>query len=168
MTQPKTNIVLTGMPGSGKSTVGVLLAKELLMDFLDTDVLIQTREGCSLQDIVDARGVETLLDIEERVVCDLAVSNTVIAPGGSVVLRAPAIDALKRDGVIVFLDVPLSEIEPRIDLYSRGMVRAPGDTLDDVWRKREPYYRAAADHTIPCAGLTQTEVAQRIASLLRV
>lgn len=163
----KSNIVLTGMPGSGKSTIGVILAKELMMGFLDTDVLIQTNAGKILQDIIDTGGMEALLAIEERTVVNLSVSGTVIAPGGSVVLIPRAMEALKRNGIIVFLDTPLRLIERRIDLNSRGTIREPGDTLADVWRKREPLYRATADFIVDCRDRNQTAIVRQIATLVR-
>lgn len=115
----KNNIILTGMPGSGKSTVGVILAKELCMEFIDTDVIIQAEENMSLQEIVDNRGLEELLALEERTVTKLAVTSTVIAPGGSVVLSETAMKSLKKSGIIVFLNVPIEIIIHRIDMYIR-------------------------------------------------
>lgn len=161
------NIVLTGMPGSGKSTVGVILAKELCMDFIDTDVMIQSAEGMSLQDIVNTQGLDALLDVEARTLLELNVSNTVIAPGGSVVLNEEVMTSLKRSGKIVFLDTPLEVIERRIDMYNRGIIKMPGETLADVLQKREPLYRRWADMTIPCGGRDQTEITAGIAGQIR-
>ncbi len=161
------NIVLAGMPGSGKSTVGVILAKELCMDFIDTDVMIQSAEGVSLQDIVDGRGLDALLDVEARTLLELNVSNTVIAPGGSVVLSEQVMKSLKRSGTIVFLDTPLEVIERRIDMYNRGIIKMPGETLADVLRNREPLYRRWADVTINCRGRDQTEITAGIAGIIR-
>lgn len=163
----KSNIILTGMPGSGKSTVGIILAKELCMDFIDTDVLIQVDKGMILQDIYDASGVERFLDIEEQYVMGLAVTDTVIAPGGSVILNDRVMSYLRQSGITVFLDVPIDSIKQRIDLYSRGTVREPGETLDDVWRKREPLYRVYADIVVKCGEMGQMEIAQYIAQKLR-
>ncbi len=157
------NIILTGMPGSGKSTVGVILAKELCMDFVDTDVLIQLGEGMALQDVYDRYGADGFLDVEERYVGGLTVSRTVIAPGGSVVLNDSLMENLKASGIVVFLDVPIGVITPRIDLLSRGTVRKPGETLEDVWRVREPLYRRYADITVECGAMDQREIARSIA-----
>ena len=156
------NIILTGMPGSGKSTVGVILAKELCMGFIDTDVIIQAEENMTLQEIVDNRGLEELLTLEERTVTKLAVTSTVIAPGGSVVLSETAMKSLKKSGIIVFLDVPIELIIHRIDMYIRGIIKQPGDTLEDVWRKREPLYRYYADAMIECGTMDQMEIAKHI------
>lgn len=164
--QRKSNIILTGMPGSGKSTVGVILAKVLCMDYIDTDVLIQRGEGRSLQDIIDREGSEIFLAIEARYVAALSVEDAVIAPGGSVILNEALMDGLRKNGRAVFLDVPLERIRTRIDLSSRGTVRRPGETLDDVWRIREPLYRKHADITIDCGEKTQMAIALEIARLL--
>jgi len=160
------NIILTGMPGSGKSTVGVILAKERGMDFIDTDVLIQRGEGMLLQDIYDARGAEAFLELEARYVGELNVAGTVIAPGGSVVLNDSLMAKLKKTGIIVFLDVPVEIIKPRIDLLSRGTVRRPGETLEDVWRLREPLYRRYADMIVECGDMNQREIARFIAGMV--
>jgi len=158
----KKNIILTGMPGSGKSTVGVVLAKELCMGFIDTDVLIQAEKNMTLQEIVDTRGLKELLAIEERTVTKLAVTSTVIAPGGSVVLSEKAMKSLKKSGIIVFLNVPLNLIIHRIDMYIRGIIKQPGDTLEDVWREREPLYRHYADVLVECGSMNQMEIANHI------
>lgn len=159
----KNNIILTGMPGSGKSTVGVILAKQLCMDFVDTDVLIQRGEGMSLQALIDRDGPLDFLKVEARYVLSLDVTDTVIAPGGSVILNDVLMNRLREAGIAVFLDVPIDTIRARIDFISRGTVRGPGETLDDVWRIREPLYRKHADLTIDCKGLSQMEVAREIA-----
>ncbi len=157
------NIILTGMPGSGKSTVGIILARELCMDFIDTDVLIQKGEGLPLQKIYDRDGADGFLSLEERYVGGLATESTVIAPGGSVVLNKELMARLKKLGHIVFLDVPIEIIIPRIDLSSRGTVRKPGETLHDVWRYREPFYRKSADITVDCGTMSQLEIAKKLA-----
>ena len=158
----KNNIILTGMPGSGKSTVGVILAKELCMGFIDTDVIIQAEENMTLQEIVDNRGLEELLTLEERTVTKLAVTSTVISPGGSVVLSETAMKSLKKSGIIVFLNVPIELIILRIDMYIRGIIKQPGDTLEDVLREREPLYRHYADVMVECRTMDQMKIAKHI------
>ena len=144
-----TNVTLIGMPGSGKSTVGVLLAKTLGYRFLDTDLLIQQREKALLQDILDQRGVAGFLDVEEAAICTLDCTGTVIAPGGSAVCRARAIGHLKALGKVVYLHVPLGELERRIrNITTRGIAMEPGQTLADVYAAREPLYRQYADLTV--------------------
>ncbi len=163
----KPNIVLTGMPGAGKSTVGVILAKEFCFSFLDTDILIQRSEGMMLQEIIDTRGLEHFLETEERYVSGLNTSDTVIAPGGSVVLSEPCMSRLRETGIVVFLDVPLSIIRSRINEYTRGIVKRPGFTIEDVWIQREPLYRSTADISVDCQFMSQMETSSLIAEELR-
>ena len=106
------NIILIGMPGAGKSTVGVLLAKTLGYAFLDTDLVIQQREGALLQPLVDSLGVEAFLDVEADAICSVECRGTVIAPGGSAVCRERAMSHLRALGRIVYLHLPLEELEP--------------------------------------------------------
>ena len=144
------NIVLIGMPGSGKSTVGVILAKELGYNFVDTDILICERENTTLQDIIDTKGVKELLKIEGIVGEEYSAEKTVIATGGSMVFSKKAMENLKSNGVCVFLDVPLNEIKSRVrNLSTRGIAMEKGETLDDVYKQRMPKYREYADITIP-------------------
>ena len=143
------NITLIGMPGSGKSTVGVLLAKTLGYRFLDTDLLIQQREEALLQDILDKLGVEGFLDVEEAAIAGLDCEDTVVAPGGSAVCRAGAIGRLKELGKVVYLHVPLAELERRVsNITTRGIAMEPGQTLADVYAIREPLHRKYADLTV--------------------
>lgn len=146
------DITLIGMPGSGKSTVGVLLAKTLGFQFVDTDLIIQQREGALLQDILDSRGVEAFLDCEEAAIRTLDCERTVISPGGSAVCRAGAMDHLKALGRVVYLHVPLAELERRVsNITTRGIAMAPGESLADVYAQREPLYRKYADLTVEVA-----------------
>lgn len=145
------NVTLIGMPGSGKSTVGVLLAKLLGFQFLDVDLLIQEREGALLQELLDSRGTQSFLDAEEAAVLSLSCHGTVIAPGGSAVCREGAALHLKRMGPVVYLRVPLEELTRRIrNLSTRGIAMEPGQTLADVMAFREPLYRKYADLTVDC------------------
>ncbi len=143
------NIVLIGMPGSGKSTVGVILAKYLGMDFVDTDIVICRRERTTLQEILDTRGLDAFLAAEEAAVCAQDFHDCVVATGGSVILSQRAMAHLAKDGKLVFLDVRLSVLERRItNLESRGIAFAPGQTLRDLYIQRLPLYRQWADVTI--------------------
>ncbi len=145
------NIILTGMPGSGKSTVGVLLAKQLGYQFLDVDLLIQDREGALLQEILDSRGTAAFLDAEEAAVLSLNCHHTVIAPGGSAICREGAARRLGQLGCMVYLNVPLEELTRRIqNLESRGIAMEPGQTLADVLAFRDPLYRKYAGLIVDC------------------
>mgnify|MGYP004547242581 FL=1 len=143
------NIVLIGMPGAGKSTLGVLLAKSLGMSFVDTDLLIQQRCGALLGEIIAARGNGEFLKIEEEVLCDAShLRSHVIATGGSAVLSARAMDALRTDGTTVYIDVPYRVLRRRLrDMRARGVVFGEGETLRTVYDRRVPLYRMYADIT---------------------
>lgn len=157
------NLVLVGMPGAGKSTVGLLLAKELVMEFVDTDLLIQQREGKSLQDIIHDFGYEHLRQIEEEVLLSGDFTNHVIATGGSAVYSEKGMNYLKGAGRVVFLDVPLSELGCRIHNYaSRGIACPPEQTLPDLFDEREALYRKYADLTIDCRDKSPYEVVSQI------
>lgn len=144
------NIVLIGMPGSGKSTVGVLLAKALGMAFVDTDLELMQRVGKKLQEILDQDGLSSFLAWESDTVCGINVRQAVIATGGSVVLEPEAMAYLHETSCIVFLDVPLEELQRRItNIRSRGIAFAPGQSLGEIWKERMPLYRKYADITIP-------------------
>ncbi len=163
------NVTLIGMPGSGKSTVGVLLAKLLGFQFLDVDLLIQEREGALLQEILDSRGTAAFLDVEEAAVLSLNCRRTVIAPGGSAVCREGAALHLKRMGPVVYLRVPLKELERRVqNLSTRGIAMEPGQTLADVMAYREPLYRKYADLTVDCSpGQELLQTARLVTDQLR-
>lgn len=158
------NIVLIGMPGAGKSTVGVLLAKALSCDFLDTDVLIQAKEGRTLQEIIDEQGLSAFCRTEERHLRSLKCRSSVIATGGSVVYSSAAMAFLRDSGIIVHLDLDLPALEKRLtNLPARGVVMGPGTTLRQLFAEREPLYRKYADLTIDCAGRTHEEIVGSIA-----
>lgn len=147
------NLTLIGMPGSGKSTIGVVLAKVLGYDFLDADLLIQAREGALLQELLDAHGAEAFLDMEQAAIRSIRCVHTVIAPGGSCVLRERAMEHLKRLGPIVYLRLSYPALEKRItNLDSRGIAFAPGQGLMDVYRQRAPLYERWADYTVDADG----------------
>lgn len=143
------NIVLIGMPASGKSTVGVILAKTLGIGFCDTDLVIQQREKRLLQDIIDKDGLERFLDAECEAIVSLDCENCVIATGGSAVFRDAAMQKLKRDGIIVFLDVALETVKARLyNIKTRGIAAEKGKTIDDIYYERLPFYQKYADITV--------------------
>ena len=163
MKETKSNIILIGMPGSGKSTVGVILAKLTSCGFIDTDVIIQTAEGRSLQEIVDTDGYMALRKIEQDLLLSLDCRHHVIATGGSAVYSHTAMEHLKHTGLVVLLDVDIGTLELRIhDFESRGLAKRPEQTFADLFRERYPLYRRYADITVDCARLTQEEVCTRI------
>lgn len=164
---PVNNIILIGMPGSGKSTIGVILAKELGYHFTDTDILIQQREERLLQDIVDRDGVEALLDAEERAILGFSGRRTVVATGGSAVFRAASMAHLGDGGVIVYLRLPLAEISRRIRNFStRGIACKKGTSLTDIYEERTPLYERYAEITVDCAGKSVEENADAIIAAL--
>jgi shikimate kinase len=161
--EQRSNIVLIGMPGSGKSTVGVILAKLISLGFADTDVLIQISEGRSLQEIVDADGYMALRKIEEEILLRLDCRNHVIATGGSAVYSHVAMEHLKQGGFVVFLDVAMATLESRIrDFENRGLAKRPDQTLADLFQERHSLYRKYADMTVACTGLTHEQVCASI------
>ena len=149
MMENKKNIVLIGMPGSGKSTIGVILAKTLGMDFVDADILICRRENTTLQEILDDRGLDAFLQVEEDTILEMNCTDTVIATGGSVPLREKSMEHLAENGTFVYIDVPLPELEKRIrNITTRGIAFAPGQTLADIYELRTPIYQKWADVTV--------------------
>jgi shikimate kinase len=163
VSEDKSNIVLIGMPGAGKSTVGVILAKLTSRNFIDTDVLIQISKGRLLQDIVDTEGYMALRRIEEDIILGLHCDHHVIATGGSAVYSPVAMEHLKSNGIVVFLDVDLPTLESRIhDFDTRGLARRPDQSFSDLFEERVILYRRYADFTVDCAGLSQEEVCGQI------
>ena len=162
------NIILIGMPGAGKSTVGVLLAKTLGYAFLDTDLVIQQREGALLQSLVDSLGVEAFLDVEADAICSVECRGPVIAPGGSAVCRERAMSHLKALGRIVYLHLPLEELERRLNnISTRGIAMAPGETLADLFAYRAPLYRNYADLTVDVGRQSLEETVALVLRALR-
>ncbi|MBP8605536.1 MAG: shikimate kinase [Phycisphaerae bacterium] len=159
----KSNIVLIGMPGSGKSTIGVLLAKRLGMSFLDTDVLIQAHWGRSLQELIQLHRMEGFCRIEQEYVRSINAVNTVIATGGSVVYYKDAMQALGVNGLIVYLRLPLEPLQKRLgDLNLRGVVFEPGQTLAALYAKRIPLYEQWADISVDLNGLNHEDSVKAI------
>lgn len=153
------NIVLIGMPGSGKSTVGVLLAKMLGFDFIDSDLLIQKAEGKRLFEILRDKGNGYFSALEDKINAQISCEKTVIATGGSAVYCDTAMKHFKDIGTVVYLKVPLSVLEKRIKNFeTRGIMMKPGSTLKDVFEERSPLYEKYADITVEvgCGSLTKS------------
>ncbi len=163
------NIVLIGMPGSGKSTVGPVLAKVLGVGFIDTDVLVEQEERKSLQDIIDRDGLSAFLKIEERIISEMNIDGHVIATGGSVVYSLTAIEALKKNGIIVYLKLPYHQIRKRIkDTTGRGMVIKKGQGLLELYEERTPLYEKYADATVNCSGKNMETIIHTIIEVLQI
>jgi len=164
---PETNIVLIGMPGAGKSTLGVLLAKELSRSFMDTDIYVQAREGRALQTILEEQGIAHFLEVEESHVLSLELEGYVIATGGSVVYSPKAMAHLKRKGIAVLLELSLPLLVERIqDMDSRGIAMAPGQDLRSLYQERKPLYDRYADIRISCDHKGHEPVLREIVSRL--
>lgn len=143
------NIILIGMPACGKSVTGVILAKSLKMNFIDADLLIQERAGKSLQDIINADGIETFKSIEEEVLNAINVKNTVIATGGSAVYYDSAMRHLKENGVVVYIEASLATIKKRLkNIRTRGVAMEKWQTIDGLYEMRVPLYEKYADCTV--------------------
>lgn len=161
------NIILIGMPGSGKSSAGVVLAKALGMDFLDVDLLIQSREKALLQTILDTRGLEAFLDAESAAIRSVSSSGTVIAPGGSCVCREDAMEHLCGMGTVVYLRLTPDEVTGRIhNLDSRGIALKPGETLTDVYNYRTPLYEKYAHITVDTGAMSLAETVRVLKQII--
>ena len=153
------NIILIGMPASGKSTVGVVVAKRLGYEFIDTDLLIQKQEKRLLKEIIEQEGNDGFLAIENQVNRDLEAERAVISPGGSVVYCEEAMEHFKEIGTIVYLKAPFEEINRRIsNAKNRGVVLKEGQTLKDLYEERIKLFEKYADVTVEeeNAGLEET------------
>ncbi|AKH70446.1 shikimate kinase [Spongiibacter sp. IMCC21906] len=160
-------IVLIGMPGAGKSTVGRLLAEKRQWPLVDTDDLLANDAGCSLQDIVDQQGYRRLRQIEEAVILKGDFTQQVVATGGSAVYSDKAMAHLRRFGPLVFLNVPLSELTSRLSNFAlRGIAAEPGTGINEVFAQRMPLYRQWADVTIDCKDKDETAVCAAVLAAL--
>lgn len=143
------------MPGVGKSTVGVLLAKAMGMDFVDTDIVIQNQCKCTLQTVIDRDGIDAFIALENRVVSELSFDNAVIATGGSVVYGSDAMENLKKHGKIVYLNLECDELLKRLsNIKTRGVAMKPGQTLENLFMERDVLYKKYADVIIDENGLS--------------
>ncbi len=143
------NLILVGMPGSGKSTLGVILARRLGYGYLDTDSFISQREKCTLQKIIDEKGLDKFLEIESSVGSEIVCDRVIIATGGSMIMSKEAMENLKSLGKVIFINVGLPELKRRLSDYSdRGIAMKNGETLEDIYQGRLPYYKKYADLTV--------------------
>ena len=162
----KTNLVLIGMPGAGKSTIGALLAKAKAFDFIDVDECIIKRYNMPLQEMIDSQGVDVFLAREVEEIMRLSVENTVIATGGSAVLREEAMAHLTHSGHVIYLNPPLDVLAQRLtNMQSRGVAAPPCATLAEVYATRKPLYHRFAEITIDNGGQSAEET---VAEILRL
>lgn len=150
----KKNIVLIGMPGAGKSTVGVLLAKSLGMDFCDTDILIQKQTGTTLQETINSKGLDEFLKIENSVLAGIKLENTVIATGGSAVYGKQAMENLCKNSIVIYLKMPVETIKSRLhNITTRGIALKKGDTIESLFAERNPLYLKYSEITVESGNL---------------
>jgi len=167
MEKDKSNIVLIGMPGVGKSTIGVLLAKRCGKRFVDTDLFIQAGEGKSLRRLIEANGMDGFCEIECRYAQRVSVTDAVVATGGSVVYYKCAMESLAQNGTLVYLQLPLAELQNRLDdLNARGVVLEPGQTLAQLYEKRIRLYEQWADVTVNLSGRNHDQCVDAILEAL--
>lgn len=163
------NIVLIGMPGAGKSTVGVVLAKSLGFAFMDSDLLIQDKHKKLLHEIIEERGIEGFWQVENEVNAAIDTENAVIATGGSAIYGAEAMKHLKEIGTVVYLQLSCEELSVRLgDLNERGVTLKEGQNLEGLYAERIPYYERYADVTVACDDKMIRDIVAEIKQKLRI
>lgn len=159
----KDNIVLIGMPGVGKSTIGVILAKVLGYQFVDADLVIQQQEGKLLREIIEEVGTDGFIQVENRVNASIEAHHSIIATGGSVVYGKEAMEHLKAIGKVIYLKVSYERLEKRLaDIKGRGVVLREGQTLKDLFAERSPLYEEYADLQISEENLNVEQTVEKI------
>ena len=169
MNDARDNIVLIGMPGAGKSSLGVVLAKVMNKDFVDADLVIQGQRGKTLQSIIDELGPEGFIQVENEILCGLQASNAIIATGGSAVYSEEAMRHLAEIGRIVYLEISYESLKERLgDLDERGVVLRKGasEGLRGLYDERKPLYERYAETTANIDGMSITEAARKVARAL--
>lgn len=167
--EQKTNIVLIGMPGVGKSTIGVILAKVLGYSFLDADLLIQEQEGKLLREIIEEKGTDGFIEVENRVNASIRADRAIIATGGSVVYGKEAMEHLKEIGRVVYLKVSYAILEKRLaDIKGRGVVLKEGQTLETLFEERSKLYEQYADIEVSEEGLGVEQTVEKLVEALEL
>lgn len=162
------NVALIGMPGVGKSTVGVVLAKNMGMSFLDSDLVIQEREGKKLHELIEEHGMDGFLEIESNVNVSLNPRAAVIATGGSAVYSGQAMEHLRSIAMVCYLKLPYESIEERLgDLAERGVVLREGETLRELYEERVPLYEKYANMTVECENKNIREIVTELSKRLK-
>jgi len=163
------SIVLIGMAGVGKSTIGNSLAKALGFDFIDVDDYISKKEGKTLQEIIDAEGEEAFLEIEKRRMHEIDLTRRVVAPGGSIIYHADLMEYLKQHSTLVYLDDSFENIEEKLtDALIRGIVGLKSKSLRQIYDERRPLYLKYADITLNCLGKSQDRIVSEILQRYRM
>lgn len=158
------NIILIGMPGAGKSTVGVVLAKKMGYCFVDSDLVIQEKTKKLLHEIIREEGLQGFLEVENQINASLEVDNAVVATGGSVIYGSEAMEHLNEIGTVVYLRLSCRTIARRLgDLHERGVALKKGQTLESLYQERIPYYEKYADITINCERKSIRRIVEEIA-----
>lgn len=159
----KTNLVLIGMPASGKSTVGVILAKVTGRNFIDADIVIQNKTGKKLSEIIEEEGVDGFVEVENRINSEIKAENSVISTGGSAVYGKEEMEHFRENGIIVYLKVGFEDLTVRLgNIKERGVVVKEGQTLRDIYDERVPLYEKYADHTIDESGKNVEDIVSEI------
>ena len=169
MAKQHNNITLIGMPASGKSTIGVLLAKRLGYSFVDVDIVIQEQEKRLLKEIIEDEGLDGFLEVENRANATLDVEKSVIAPGGSVIYGKEAMEHLKEIGRVVYLKVSYAILEKRLaDIKGRGVVLKKGQTLETLFEERSKLYEQYADIEVSEDGLDVEQTVEKLVEALEL
>ncbi len=167
-TKTKTNIVFVGMPASGKSTVGVIIAKVMGMNFIDSDIVIQQRENAKLNELIEAHGIDDFMKREEQALMSIDVTNTVIATGGSAIYSDVGMKHLSTNATIVYLKVSLGNLKTRLtNLKERGVVIRPGESIEQMYATRSSLYEKYADVTVEEEGTSIEDTVRLVMEQLR-
>ena len=162
------NYVLIGMPTSGKSTVGVMLAKEICFEFLDTDILLQRKEKKMIQKILDEDGLEAFYAVEEKALLSVEADETVISTGGSAVYSAKGMEHICKNATVIYLELPLEEVYNRIEnLHSRGIAGLSAKHFTKIYLERKALYEKYADITIDASGLSKDQLLKKILKVIK-
>ncbi len=162
----KSNIIMIGMPSSGKTTVGKLLSHKTGKSFLDTDHIIQSKTGLSPKDYVSAHGLDSFLETQQNVILDLAVENSIIATGGGVIYNAEAMEHLKGIGIVIYLKTDFEILESRVS-KDRKLARKDGKSFYDTYLERIPLYEKYSDITVECGEKLSSHIAEEILSIIQ-
>lgn len=160
------NIVLIGMPGTGKTTVGQELSKKLGIGYIDTDELVKARCNMALRDYVAQNGTEAFMELQRKVICEIDRDNHVISTGGGVVQDSETMEHLRQIGDIFYLHTPFEVLEERL-APERKLARKPGESFRDIFDRREALYRKYSNYTIDCSGENVSDVMDKICELLK-